>query len=369
MTAGIAQQTRTTDAFRVCLAPMMDRTDRYFRYLLRLVSPRVRLYTEMVTADAVVHGDRTRLLARDAIEHPVALQLGGSNPMRLAEAAKYGEAAGFDEVNLNCGCPSDRVQSGAFGACLLAQPDRVAAAVTAMQSVVSIPVTVKTRIALDRATPRSQLWPFVEQVSAAGCRTFVIHARPAWLQGLSPRENREVPPLDYEVVAALKQDFPELCLVLNGGITTPVEMRSLLSRFDGVMLGRAAYDNPYLFAEFDRAEGHPVPSRAQIMQGFCEFAIREIADGVPPRAVLRHVLGLYSGEAGARLFRRRITEALAQSLRHGAAPAPVLAERALELVNEATDAVEARRKARTEHLIATAAKIASAPTPRPRSCA
>lgn len=330
-------------AFRICLAPMMDRTDRYFRYLLRLISPRIRLYTEMVTADAVLHGNRDRLLSRDASEQPVALQLGGSDPERLALAARHGEDAGFDEINLNCGCPSDRVQSGSFGACLLAQPGRVAEAIAAMRAAVSVPVTVKTRIALDQATPRSQLWPFIERVSAAGCGIFIIHARPAWLQGLSPKENREVPPLDYEVVAALKRDFPHLTLILNGGITTPEQITSLLLRFDGVMLGRAAYDNPYLFAEHDETEGLAVPTRAEVMTQFSGFAMRQISEGVPPRAVLRHVLGLYAGQPGARLFRRRITEALAQPLRHDCAPAAVLAGRVGELLDEVTAAAESRR--------------------------
>ena len=335
--------------FRICLAPMMDRTDMFFRVLTRLISPRVRLYSEMVTADAVNHGDRSRLLARAECEAPVALQLGGSDPNKLAEAAAHAEEAGFDEVNLNCGCPSDRVQSGAFGACLLADPLRVADCVAAMRDAVGIPVTVKTRIALDRATPESMLWPFIERVAGSGCETFIIHARPAWLEGLSPKENREVPPLDYEVVARLKADFPKLTIALNGGIQTAQEMAQHLARFDGVMLGRAAYDTPWVFAEFDRLEGVDGPDRADVLSAYAEFAKPFLMRGVPPRAVLRHVLGMYTGAPGARAFRRRITEALAGPLKADPARGQALAEASIRCLLDATSEIEqgiADRRAR-----------------------
>jgi len=331
----------TTGAFRLCLAPMMDRTDRHFRYFLRAISPRVRLYTEMVTAGAIVHGDRERHLGFDAAEHPVALQIGGSEPDTLALAARVGGAFGYDEINLNCGCPSDRVRSGRFGACLLAEPALVAECVNAMREAVDVPVTVKTRIALDRAEPREMLWPFVERVHAAGVDVFIVHARPAWLEGLSPKENREVPPLDYDVVAALGRDFPDLTLVLNGGIASVETVTAELARFDGVMLGRAAYDDPYLFARLDAAAGlDGVPTRAEVMARFLPYACMHIETGAPPRAVLRHVLGLYQGLPGARAFRRRITEALASELKAGVAPPATLARRALALVEAAVGDIE-----------------------------
>ena len=349
-------RTPVENPFRICLAPMMDRTDMFFRVLIRLISPRVRLYSEMVTVDAVNHGDRSRLLARAACEAPVALQLGGSDPIKLAKAAAHTEAAGFDEVNLNCGCPSDRVQSGAFGACLLADPVRVAECVAAMRDAVQIPVTVKTRIALDRATPEAMLWPFVEAVAGAGCETFIIHARPAWLEGLSPKENREVPPLDYEVVARLKADFPKLTIALNGGIHTAQEMAQHLARFDGVMLGRAAYDTPWVFAEFDRLEGVDGPGRTEVLMAYAEFARPHLSCGVPPRTVLRHVLGMYTGVPGARAFRRRITEALAGPLKADPARREALADAAIQYLLEATREIEeglAARRARTVALSQT----------------
>lgn len=337
-----ADETLDIQPFRLCLAPMMDRTDRYFRYFLRCISPRVRLYSEMVTARAIIHGDRERLLAFDAEEHPVALQLGGSDPGELALAARIGVEYGYDEVNLNCGCPSDRVQSGRFGACLLAAPSLVADCIAAMRAAVPVPVTVKTRIALDRKSPRELLWPFVEAVADAGSDTFVIHARSAWLDGLSPKENREVPPLDYDIVAALARDFPALTIILNGGITSTDAMARHLDLFDGVMLGRAAYDDPYLFARFDAAEGiADVPSRAAVMARFLPFACAQVAAGVPPRSLFRHVLGLYQTRPGARRFRRRLTEALAGELKAGAASSAELAARSRRLVSEAVAEVEA----------------------------
>src|SRR5262245_50525717 len=237
---------------RFCVAPMMDWTDRHCRFFHRLLTRNALLYTEMVTAPAVLHGDRARLLALDASEHPVALQLGGSDPLALAEAAAIGANYGYDEINLNVGCPSDRVQEGRFGACLMAEPELVAACVAAMRARVSVPVTVKCRIGIDDQDSEADLERFVSAVAGAGCRTFIVHARKAWLQGLSPKENREVPPLDYGRVHRLKAEHPELEIVINGGIASLDEAEAHLAKVDGVALGRAAYQNPYLLADVDR---------------------------------------------------------------------------------------------------------------------
>lgn len=301
----------STSPHRLCLAPMLEWTDRHFRYFLRQVSKRIFLYTEMVTTGAVLHGDRARLLQYDASEHPVALQLGGSDPAALAECARIAEDFGYDEVNLNIGCPSDRVQSGRFGACLMAEPDLVAECVAAMRGAVAIPVTVKTRIGIDERDSYAELAHFVRTVSHGGCHTFIIHARKAWLKGLSPKENRDIPPLRYDVVRQLKLDYPQLEIVLNGGIPNLQESLVHLQTFDGVMLGRSAYHNPYLLAEADRLlfnDPHPIPSRHDILDAFLPYVERELARGVRLQSICRHILGLYHGATGGRLWRRHLSE-------------------------------------------------------------
>ena len=296
---------------RLCLAPMLEWTDRHFRFFLRLVSRRILLYTEMLTSGAVLRGDRSRLLEFDPSEHPVALQLGGSDPADLAECARIAEQFGYDEVNLNVGCPSDRVQSGRFGACLMAEPALVADCVAAMRAAVAIPVTVKTRIGIDERDSYSELAHFVRTVGQGGCPTFIIHARKAWLKGLSPKENREIPPLRYDVVRQLKEDFPDLEIVLNGGIANLQECVAHLQNFDGVMLGRSAYHNPYLLAEADRllfGDQHPVPSRDDVMQALLPYVERELARGVRLQSICRHLLGLFHAAPGGRLWRRHLSE-------------------------------------------------------------
>ncbi len=299
------------DSHRLCLAPMLEWSDRHFRFFLRLISRRVFLYTEMVTTGAVLRGDRERLLEYDPVEHPVALQLGGSDPLALAECARIAADLGYDEVNLNVGCPSDRVQNGRFGACLMAEPGLVAECVAAMRQAVAIPVTVKTRVGIDERDSYEELASFVRTVAAAGCETFIIHARKAWLKGLSPKENREIPPLRYDMARQIKQDFPRLAIVLNGGILTLQESVEHLRDFDGVMLGRAAYHNPYLLAEADRllfGDSHPVPSRHEILQAFLPYVERELARGIRLQGISRHILGLFHGAPGGRLWRRHLSE-------------------------------------------------------------
>ena len=290
---------------------MLEWTDRHFRFFLRLVSRRILLYTEMLTSGAVLRGDRSRLLEFDPSEHPVALQLGGSDPADLAECARIAEQFGYDEVNLNVGCPSDRVQSGRFGACLMAEPALVADCVAAMRAAVAIPVTVKTRIGIDARDSYHELAHFVRTVGQGGCPTFIIHARKAWLKGLSPKENREIPPLRYDVVRQLKEDFPDLEIVLNGGIANLQECVAHLQNFDGVMLGRSAYHNPYLLAEADRllfGDQHPVPSRDDVMQALLPYVERELARGVRLQSICRHLLGLFHAAPGGRLWRRHLSE-------------------------------------------------------------
>lgn len=296
---------------RLSVAPMMDRTDRYQRSFLRRITRRTLLYTEMVTADAVLHGDRARLLAFDEEEQPLALQLGGSEPSALAAAARIGEAFGYDEINLNVGCPSDRVQRGRFGACLMAEPERVAAIVCAMRDAVAVPVTVKTRIGVDAHDDYEFLARFVSLVAAAGCATFIVHARKAYLQGLSPKENRTVPPLRYEVVYRLKTDFPDLEIVLNGGVETLEAAEDHLRQVDGVMIGRAAYENPYLLVEADRrffGDAAPPPVREAVVLAMLPYLEAKVAAGVPLSRMTRHLLGLFNGIAGARAWRRCLTE-------------------------------------------------------------
>jgi tRNA-dihydrouridine synthase A len=277
---------------------MMDWTDRHCRYFLRQVSARARLYTEMITTAALIHGDVGRHLAFSEAEHPVALQLGGSEPDELARCAQLGERYGYDEINLNIGCPSERVQKGAFGACLMAEPNLVAACVEAIRRAVKIPVTVKHRIGLDRLEGYDFVRDFVGTVSAAGCRTFIVHARNAVLKGFSPKENREIPPLKYEYVYRLKADFPALDIVINGGLTTWTDITTHLAYVDGVMLGRAAYHNPWLLAD-------PGKARADVVRAMYEYA--KGAESL--RHVTRHMLGLYHGHRKARLWRRMLSDA------------------------------------------------------------
>ncbi|MEN9773631.1 MAG: tRNA dihydrouridine(20/20a) synthase DusA [Pseudomonadota bacterium] len=291
---------------------MMDFTDRFCRFFHRSLSRRARLYTEMVTTGALIHGPRQRLLAFDESEHPVALQLGGSEPDELARCAVMGEAAGFDEINLNCGCPSERVQRGAFGACLMAEPARVAECVKAMVDVVSLPVTVKHRIGLDRIESYAFVRDFVGTVAEAGSKVFIVHARNAWLEGLSPRENREIPPLRYEIVHQLKRDFPALTIVINGGLKDHAQSLAQLDYVDGVMLGRAPCESPWMLAEVDSlyfGEVAPMERRAQAVEAMRPFLADSAAAGVPPRAVVRHMLGLFNGLPGARQWRRTLSDA------------------------------------------------------------
>ena len=297
---------------RFCIAPMMACTDRFDRYFLRLLSAHARLYTEMLTANAVRFGNRAQLLGFDAAEHPVALQLGGSDPQALSEAARIGADYGYDEINLNAGCPSDRVQSARFGACLMAEPELVARCVAAMRAAAPhVPVSVKCRIGIDDQAPEEILPRFIRVVREAGNDIFIIHARKAWLKGLNPKQNREVPPLDYPLVHQMKTEFPGLTLVLNGGIGTLDQADGHLGRMDGVMLGRAAYHNPYLLAEVDGrlfGSAAPPPTRAEVVERLLPWAERQIALGVPAFRITRHILGLYLGQRGARAWRRHLTE-------------------------------------------------------------
>lgn len=300
---------------RLSIAPMMDRTDRHNRFFMRQLSSRTLLYTEMITTGALLFGDRDRFLAYDASEHPVAIQLGGDDPSALAQCAKMAEDAGYDEVNLNVGCPSDRVQKGAFGAVLMKRPEVVADAVAAMRAVVSIPVTVKHRIGVDELDRYEDMANFVEVVAATGSTRFTVHARKAWLKGLSPKQNRNVPPLRYEDVYRLKREFPHLSIEINGGITTLDATLDHLQHVDAVMIGRAAVDDPYLFALADHrvyGEPGPPPSRASILPTMVDYTARHVAAGGKVHHVFRHMIHLYKGCPGARAWRRALTE-IAQS--------------------------------------------------------
>jgi tRNA-dihydrouridine synthase A len=290
---------------------MMDWTDRHCRYFFRLISKRARLYTEMITAPALEHGDVARHLDFDSAEHPVALQLGGSDAVQLAHAARLGERWGYDEINLNCGCPSERVQTGSFGACLMAEPKLVARCVGAMRDAVGLPVTVKHRIGLDAIDEYSFVRDFVGVVAEAGCSVFIVHARNAVLKGLSPKENREVPPLRYDVVRQLKRDFPALTIVLNGGLDDWESIERELACVDGVMLGRAAYHDPFLLAEVDRrlfGETNQTPARGEIIEALRRYATAELARGTSLRSITRHILGLYHGVRGGRRFRQLLSD-------------------------------------------------------------
>jgi tRNA-dihydrouridine synthase A len=294
---------------RFCIAPMMEWTDRHCRVLHRLLSARARLYTEMVTADAVIRGDRVRLIGFDPFEHPVALQLGGAEPAKLAEAAKIGTDFGYDEINLNVGCPSERVQSGRFGACLMREPELVAECVTAMRAAVSIPVTVKCRIGVDDQEPEIVLRTMLNLCAQAGVTVFAIHARKAWLEGLSPKENREIPPLSYELVYAIRHEHPDLTIVLNGGIETLDQAERHLAHVDGVMLGRAAYHSPAMLAEVDaRFFGGVRAEIDNVVERYVVYTERQLHAGVPLAAMTKHLLNLFNGRPGARLFRRHLSE-------------------------------------------------------------
>ena len=290
---------------------MMDWTDRHCRSFHRVLTRKALLYTEMVTTGALIHGPRDRLLGFSPEQHPVALQLGGSDPAALATCSRMAEERGYDEVNLNCGCPSDRVQSGRFGACLMAEPQLVADCIAAMRAAVKIPVTVKCRIGIDDQDPEEALRTFIDTVAKAGPDLFIVHARKAWLKGLSPKENRDVPPLDYDLVRRVKAERPHLKIVLNGGLPSLQAAAEHLSWADGVMLGRAAYEQPWRLAEVDSlifGAPDPVASPLQAAEAYMPYVERQLALGVPLAAITRHMLGLFAGRPGARLYRRHLAE-------------------------------------------------------------
>jgi len=296
-------------AIRLSVAPMMDWTDTHCRVFHRLLAPHARLYSEMVHANAVIHGERAKLLALDPVEHPVALQLGGSEPDLLAQAARIGADHGFDEINLNCGCPSDRVQAGRFGACLMREPQLVADSVAAMRDACAVPVTVKCRLGVDDDHDFDRFLAFIDTVAQAGCGLFVVHARNAWLQGLSPKENREVPPLRYDWAYRLKQERPHLQVVVNGGIAGAEEATAHLAHADGAMLGRAAYHDPYLLHRLDVAWfGGVLQSRGALLRALRPYVEAQLARGVALKHITRHLLGLFAGEHGGRAFRQVLSE-------------------------------------------------------------
>ena len=296
---------------RFTLAPMMEWSTSDCRTFWRILTQKAVLYTEMVTTGALLHGDKKRFLDYNACEHPLALQLGGSDPRALAECAKIAEDWGYDEVNLNCGCPSDRVQNGMIGACLMAEPELVAECIANMQAAVKIPVTVKHRIGIDDMDDYEGLVKFVSTIASTGCNTFIVHARKAWLKGLSPKENREIPPLQYDQVYRLKEEFPQLSIIINGGITTLEQSNNLLQHLDGVMVGREAYSNPYLLARVDQdiyGVERPVISRDAVMEAFMGYCEEQLAKGTRLNHLTRHILGLFQGQPGARQFRRVLSE-------------------------------------------------------------
>jgi tRNA-dihydrouridine synthase A len=299
---------------RLCVAPMMERTDRHCRYLLRLSAPHAWLYTEMISAKALLHGDRARLLEFHEREHPVGLQLGGGDPRELAEAARFGAAEGYDEINLNVGCPSERVQSACFGAALMLDAERVGECVDAMRNAVDLPVTVKTRLGVDQHDSYEFLADFVERIADAGCGTVIVHARKAWLKGLSPKQNREIPPLDYASVHRLKRDFPTLEVIINGGFDDVEVAAAQLEHVDGIMLGRAVYHDPWLLARLDArlfetsAARTPRPTRARVLEQFLAYVATELDSGTPLKAMTRHLMGLCAAQPGARGWRRSLSE-------------------------------------------------------------
>ena len=315
---------------KLSVAPMMEWTDRHCRFFHRLMTRRALLYTEMVAAEAVIHGDRERLLGFSAEEHPLALQLGGSDPALLAQAAQIGEDFGYDEINMNVGCPSDRVQSGRFGACLMAEPALVGDCVAAMKAAVSVPVTLKCRIGIDDQDPEEALFTFADAAVSARVDTLAVHARKAWLKGLSPKDNRTIPPLDYGIVYRLKAAHPDIPVIINGGIATLDEADAHLEHVDGVMLGRAAYRGPWLLADVDRrffGDTAPVSDRAEVMAAMRPYIAEMLGGGVRLNAIARHMLGLYAGMPGARAFRRIMT---ADAVKPGAG---------LEVLDRALEAV------------------------------
>ena len=327
---------RTGLSRRFCVAPMMEWTDRHCRFFHRLLTRRALIYSEMLTTGAVLHGDRARLLGFDPFEHPVALQLGGCDPSALSASARIGEEFGYDEINLNVGCPSDRVQEGRFGACLMAEPALVGDCVAAMKAAVKIPVTVKCRIGIDAQEPEQALFPFAATVKAAGADALIVHARKAWLKGLSPRENREVPPLDYPIVHRLKRAHPDFEIVLNGGIADLKQAQAQLAHVDGVMMGRAAYQEPWRLLEVDAllfGEPAPFTSAKEAALALIPYIERELACGVRLHAITRHVLGLFRAVPGARAFRRHLAT---EAVRPGA-DASVMTDALAQLVDSGTD--------------------------------
>jgi len=321
---------------KLCVAPMMDWTDRHCRAFHRHLTRRARLYTEMVTADAVIHGHRERLIGFEEIEHPLALQLGGSEARKLAEAARIGAERGYDEINLNVGCPSDRVQSGRFGACLMSEPALVADCLAAMRAASKALVTVKCRIGIDEQDPQETLPRFIESVASVGIGTAIIHARKAWLRGLSPKENRELPPLNYQLVYAMKRAFPHLTIVINGGVRSLEEAKAHLAHVDGVMLGRAAYQNPWILLDADREIfGEPsMQTSREAVLAMLPYIERQLDAGTLLIAITRHMLGLYHGVPGARLWRRTLSE---DARRHGSG---------VDLITRALACVEAPQLSR-----------------------
>ncbi|NET03905.1 MAG: tRNA dihydrouridine(20/20a) synthase DusA [Merismopedia sp. SIO2A8] len=304
-------QTRGTMSYPLSVAPMMDRTDRHFRYFMRQITRRTLLYTEMVTSAAIIHGDRQHLLGFSAKEKPLVLQVGGDNPRQLAECARIGEDMGYDQINLNVGCPSSRVQDGNFGACLMAEPEKVARAIEAMLKAVNIPVTVKHRIGIDDCDRYEDMANFVSIVSEAGCRHFTVHARKAWLQGLSPKDNRNIPPLRYDDVHRLKEEFPHLFIEINGGFTSLKQAQQQLECVDAVMIGRAAYDNPYMFAQAEcEIYGEEVTplTRHQVAEAMFPYIDYWAARGQKLNKITRHMLQLFTGQPGSRAWKRYLTE-------------------------------------------------------------
>ncbi|MCK5829960.1 MAG: tRNA dihydrouridine(20/20a) synthase DusA [Methylococcales bacterium] len=304
-------QSGYTESHIFSVAPMLDWTDRHCRYFHSLLTQRALLYTEMVTTGAILYGDKQRFLAMNRIKNPVAFQLGGSDSGDLARCAQLIEEVGYDEVNLNVGCPSDRVQNGRFGACLMAEPDLVAECVSSMLQGISIPVTVKSRIGIDEQDSYEELSHFISTVASAGCHTFIIHARKAWLKGLSPKQNREVPPLQYEVVYQIKKDFPKLNIVLNGGVTSLKSSSEILRQVDGVMVGREVYHNPYILAEIDThyySSSTPIKTREEVIMELIPYIKQYLLEGGRLHSVTRHILGLFHGVQGARMWRRILSE-------------------------------------------------------------
>ena len=329
------------------VAPMMEWSDRHCRYFWRQLTRNALLYTEMVTTGAILHAGPERFLTFHEQEHPLALQLGGSDPQQLAQCAKIAEQWNYDEVNLNCGCPSDRVQNGMFGACLMAQPQLVADCIKAMQDACSIPVTVKHRIGIDDMESYEEMIDFIRPIMETGCNTFIVHARKAWLQGLSPKQNREIPPLNYEMVYQLKKDFPELEILVNGGITDIDQSLQHLQHVDGVMLGRAAYQNPYLLAEVDQriysssgtlSDGTITKSREQVLLDFIPYIEEQLSQGVRLNYISRHILGLFQNVPGAKQFRRHISQ---QAHQKGAG---------IEVITQALELVQTAQQRNEEYL-------------------